>query len=98
MPAKQTVPVLILGQEYRIRSESDPETVRRAAALLDDTMAKVRSRTGTVDSMDVAVLAALNLANHLVALRESSPSAVPNARIEALSEQVAALLEGSPAS
>ena len=51
-----------------------------------------------VSSMDVAVLAALNLANHLVTLREGGPSGVPNARIEALSEQVAALLEGSPAS
>ena len=61
-------------------------------------MAKVRSRTGTVDSADVAVLAALNLANHLVALRDSGGGTIPAARIEALSKQVAELLEGSPAS
>ena len=70
--SKRTIPVEILGQEYRIRSDSDPETIRRAAALVDETMVKVRDRTGTVDTLDIAVLAALNIANHLISLRESS--------------------------
>jgi cell division protein ZapA len=69
---KRTIPVEILGQEYRIRSDSDAETIRRAAALVDETMAKVRDRTGTVDSLDIAVLTALNIANHLISLRDAS--------------------------
>ncbi len=68
--AKQTVPVRILGQEYKIRSDADEDIIRRAAALVDETMARVRQRTGTVDTQVVAVLAALNIANHLIALRE----------------------------
>jgi len=68
---KRTVPVEILGQEYRIRSDSDPATIRRAAALVDETMAKVRDRTGTVDTLDIAVLTALNIANHLISLRDA---------------------------
>lgn len=67
---KRTVPVEILGQEYRIRSDSDASTIRRAAALVDETMGKVRDRTGTVDSLDLAVLTALNIANHLISLRD----------------------------
>jgi len=69
---KRTIPVEILGQEYRIRSDSDAETIRRAAALVDETMVKVRDRTGTVDTLDIAVLTALNIANHLISLRDSS--------------------------
>ena len=72
MGPKRTVPVQLLGKEYRIRSDADPDTIRRAAALVDETVRKVRDRTTTVDTIDVAVLAALNLANHLVALRESN--------------------------
>ena len=68
---KRTIPVEILGQEYRIRSDSDAETIRRAAALVDETMAKVRDRTGTVDTLDIAVLTALNIANHLISLRDA---------------------------
>jgi cell division protein ZapA len=69
---KRTVPVEILGQEYRIRSDSDASTIRRAAALVDETMAKVRDRTGTVDTLDIAVLTALNIANHLISLRDAA--------------------------
>ena len=68
---KRTVPVEILGQEYRIRSDSDASAIRRAAALVDETMAKVRDRTGTVDTLDIAVLTALNIANHLISLRDA---------------------------
>ncbi len=71
---KRTIPVEILGQEYRIRSDSDPSTIRRAAELVDETMAKVRDRTGTVDTLDIAVLTSLNIANHLISLRDASGS------------------------
>lgn len=65
MSQKQTVPVTIQGREYRIRADGDAANVQRAAELLDETMTKVRTRSGTADSVDVAVLAALNLANAL---------------------------------
>ena len=66
MAEKRSIPVQILGQEYRVKSDSDGEVVRRAAALLDETMNRVRRRAGRADTQDVAVLAALNLANQLV--------------------------------
>jgi cell division protein ZapA len=78
---KRTVPVEILGQEYRIRSDSDASTIRRAAALVDETMAKVRDRTGTVDTLDIAVLTALNIANHLIALRDATAGGSQGERI-----------------
>ena len=74
MNAKHTVPVTIQGKQYRIRAEADGESVARAALLLDETMEKVRARSGTADRVDIAVLAALNLANLLSAERASSGS------------------------
>jgi len=68
---KRIVPVTIQGREYRIRGDGDPARMERAAELLDETMTKVRARSGTADSVDIAVLAALNLANALATDRAS---------------------------
>ena len=59
---KKTVQVKIQGRAYRIRTEGDADarSVHRAATLLDETIERVRIRAGTVDSVDIAVLAALN--------------------------------------
>ena len=73
--SKRTVLVEILGQEYRIRSESDEATIHRAGALVDEIMEKVRGRTGIVDTLDIAVLTALNIANHLITLRDATGDA-----------------------
>jgi cell division protein ZapA (FtsZ GTPase activity inhibitor) len=62
---KRSVSVTIQGKQYKIRADGDGESVTRAAQLLDQTMDRVRERSGTADSIDVAVLAALNLANRL---------------------------------
>lgn len=69
MSSKRTVAVTIQGREYKVRADGDGGSVHRAAQLLDDTMSKVRERSGVADSVDIAVLAALNLANSLVAER-----------------------------
>jgi cell division protein ZapA len=98
VPARSGIPVRILGKEYRIRSDSDPELVARAARLVDDTVRKVRGRSSTVDSLDVAMLAALNLANQVLALRDGGASgragsAVDAGRLDALVALVASALD-----
>jgi cell division protein ZapA len=89
---KRSVTVTIQGKRYRIRADGDVETVERAAELLDQTMARVRERSSTADSIDVAVLAALNLANRLTAERPSQP-AVPGADERVL--ELIRLVEGA---
>jgi cell division protein ZapA (FtsZ GTPase activity inhibitor) len=70
MGQKRTIAVSVQGQEYRIRSDAEEGSVKRAAALVDETISTVLSRSGTVDSLHVAVLGALNLANQLISLRD----------------------------
>lgn len=92
MATKRTVTVTILGHDYRIRTEAEPERVRRAAALLDETLERVRAQAGTVDTVDLAVLAALNLANSLVTLRDGGRNDGWRA-IEGRVDQLIALVE-----
>ena len=65
------VAVRIAGKEYRIRSDADEEWLQRVASYVDESFRKIRERTNTVDSLDVAVLAALNLGQELIELREA---------------------------
>jgi cell division protein ZapA (FtsZ GTPase activity inhibitor) len=67
---KRSVAVHIRGREFRVVSDADERWLQRVAGYLDETMASVEERTGTVDSHDVALLTALNLARELVELRE----------------------------
>jgi cell division protein ZapA (FtsZ GTPase activity inhibitor) len=72
--AKRSVTVLISGQEYRIRSEADEAWLQRVAGYLDKAMSQVRERTGTVDTLDVAILTSLNLAREVLGLRARAES------------------------
>jgi cell division protein ZapA len=88
--AKRSVPVRIRGQEFRIRSDDDEESLQRVAAMLDEAMERVEQRTGAVDSLDVAMLTALNLAREVLELRQARgqgrPSAPDAARLRNLIE------------
>ena len=99
MSAKPVVAVSIRGQEFRIRTDDDEASLQRVASYLDDTMATIEEKTGTVDSLQLALLSALNLARELVELRErggargpSVPSVDPK-RLESLIEFAESALE-----
>jgi cell division protein ZapA len=81
MAPKRSVTVRIRGHEFRVRSDDDEASLERVARYLDETMEKVGERTGTVDSLDVALLTALNLARELVEIREGRETS-GSARIE----------------
>jgi cell division protein ZapA (FtsZ GTPase activity inhibitor) len=76
---KPAVAVSIRGQEFRIRTDDDEASLQRVAKYLDDTMATVEKKTGTVDSLQLALLSALNLARELVELRERGGAQGPSA-------------------
>jgi cell division protein ZapA (FtsZ GTPase activity inhibitor) len=71
MTSKRSVSVRILGHEYRIRTDSDAREFTEVARLVDETMRRLRDRTGVIDSLDLAIMAALNLARDLMAERGS---------------------------
>ena len=66
--ATRSVSVEIYDQTYRL-SGVDPQHIAALAALVDSKMRAVSSHGATVDSLRVAVLAALNIADELTELR-----------------------------
>jgi len=63
------VPVEIYGQTYNLRGEGDSSYITDLAAFVDRKMREVSDHTATVDSLKVAILAALNIADEHFQLR-----------------------------
>jgi cell division protein ZapA len=61
--------VEIFGQTYAVKGGADPAYVEKLAAFVDEQMKEVSRSTGAVDSVRIAVLAALNLADECSRLR-----------------------------
>lgn len=64
-----SISVDIYDQTYNLRGQ-DTEYIRRLAEMVDTKMRAVASHGKTVDSLRVAVLAALNLADELATLEQ----------------------------
>jgi cell division protein ZapA len=65
---KDSIRVEIYDESYHLRG-SDPVYIQRLADLVDAKMRAVAQHTSTVDSLRVAVLAALNIADDYYQLR-----------------------------
>jgi cell division protein ZapA len=59
----QSISVEIYNQTYNIRSDGDNDYVIRLAGFVDGKMREISSGTMTVDSLKVAILAALHIAD-----------------------------------
>jgi len=60
----------IYDQGYNVHSDGNEESLKELAAYVDGKMRQVAQATRTVDSLKVAVLAALNIADELFQARE----------------------------
>ena len=65
----QYITVEIYDQTYHLRGQ-DPAYIQKLADLVDAKMRAVASHGATVDSLRVAVLAALNIADELLTLEQ----------------------------
>ena len=88
----------IYDQMYHLRGP-DPKYLEQLSALVDAKMRAVAQHGATVDSLRVAVLAALNIADELVTLRQQRDALAGNvarnikSRTETLAEMLDAALD-----
>jgi cell division protein ZapA len=61
--------VTIYDQEYYVRGDLDETYIQNLAQFLDARMRAIATRTRTVDTVRVAVLAALNISDELHQLK-----------------------------
>jgi cell division protein ZapA len=66
----RSIRVKIYDREYAFRTTGDPERLKALCASLDKRMREVAGSTGSVDTLKVAVLSALSLADDLQKARE----------------------------
>jgi len=67
--AERIVPVVIHGQRYPVKSALNPAYVAELAAYVDEKIRVASDENQTNDSLRVAVLAALNLADEVFRYR-----------------------------
>ncbi len=69
---KQAVTVTVLGQQFTLRSEAPPDEVREVAAFVNARVAEVMASGRTVDTLNAAILALLNVAGQYLRLRDEA--------------------------
>ena len=85
----RVVTVEILGQRYPVRSSLDPGYVGDLATYVDEKMRSAADKSPAADSLKVAVLAALNIADEYFRCRDADRSATDDVRKRAMEiEQV----------
>ena len=60
---KRTTAVAIYGRTYHLRGDGDAGYLEELAREVDRRMREVADATGTADSLKIAILAALNIAD-----------------------------------
>jgi cell division protein ZapA len=73
-PDVRTISVHILGHEYKVRSTEDGDFVRDVALYVDELMHQISSKMTAGTPSQIAVLAALNIAEELFRERRNSGS------------------------
>jgi cell division protein ZapA len=63
--------VEIYDHVYNVAGDLDPEYVQQLASYVDQRMRQIARGSGAIDSIKVAVLAALSIADELHSLRQS---------------------------
>lgn len=63
--------VEIFGQRLGLRADGDAEQLQELARFVDQRMREVADRTSSVDTVRIAILTALNIADELYRERET---------------------------
>lgn len=87
---KHSVKVMILNEEYTLRSDTPPEHTRAVAAYLDKAIREVMAGGAVVESGRASILAALRITGELFEAR--SASAEVTDKLQSLSAEIRRLL------
>ena len=75
--------------------DADEASLQRVARYVDETMERIKQRTGAVDSVEVALLTALNAARELDEARGAGEALPPSAELRGLIERIEAAVDAA---
>jgi len=87
---KKPVEVEIMGQNVTLRSEEEESYVRRVAGYVDEKMQEVVKTTRPIAKFNVAVMAALNIADEYHRLKDRYDTMIN--RLDLLSKRLSITL------
>lgn len=76
---KKTTEISIMGQKFMIRSESNDDYVQQVADFVDEKIGEVMQSTKSVASLNVAILAAMNIADEYFKFRRDKEDSLTKA-------------------
>jgi len=68
--------VTIFGHSYHLRGQEDPEYLGELASHVDGRMREIAEATGTADTLKVAILTCLNVADDYLRSRRGASTSV----------------------
>jgi cell division protein ZapA len=86
------VSVQIMGQSLTVASDAGDEWIRTLAETVDGKIKDIRAGSQTINSVNLAILAALNFAEELEHLRREHKELVN--RIVAMNKRLSAAIDG----
>ena len=93
MSSKESVRVVVGGEELSVRSELPPEYTREVAAYLDDALRRIRTMMPSLEAHKAAILAGLAVTDELFRARRADADVAR--RVSAMAEDLARLLPPS---
>lgn len=66
---KKPVEIKVMGQKFMVRSDSNEEYIGEVARYVDEKMNEVLKNSKSVASLNVAILAAMNIADEFLKYR-----------------------------
>lgn len=85
------IQVEIYGQPYAIKAGANPDYIKSIAGYVDKKMREIATSTPTIDSLKIAVLAALNITDEFFQLKMQTQDA--DREIERRAERMRQLLD-----
>ena len=85
------IQVEIYGQQYSIKAGANSEYIKTISHYVDSKMREISSSTPTIDSLKIAVLAALNITDEFFQLKMKTQDA--DREIEQRTERLKQLLD-----
>lgn len=77
---KKTFEVILLNQKFNLKSESNDKYVQKVADYVNKKLFDIQEKTKSVSSLNVALLAALNIADDFFKIRTGEKEKVEKAR------------------
>jgi len=87
---KKAVEVEIMGQKFTVTSDADEDHVRKVAAYVNEKMEEVSSSSKLIPKFNVAMLAALNIADDYQKVKESHESILN--RLDSLAKKISSTI------